>query len=136
MTALSAFVLFFGILIVSIVGVDVLGNRPVFFLVGEVTPAVGFAVLLLGLALLAGTSALQDTQPRLTASTHDSKRLSACRAVRPAETRRRTAAHRHLTHRPTHSGARPSCGGGRAALGGVAQTMSTMPVRRPTRARP
>ena len=51
-TALSAAVLFFGILIVSIVGVDVLGNRPVFFLVGDVTPAVGFAVLLLGLALL------------------------------------------------------------------------------------
>jgi hypothetical protein len=51
-TALSAVVLFFGILIVSIVGVDVLGNRPVFFLVGDVTPAVGFAVLLLGLALL------------------------------------------------------------------------------------
>ena len=51
-TALSALVLFFGILIVSIVGVDVLGNRPVFFLVGEVTPAVGVAVLLLGLALL------------------------------------------------------------------------------------
>jgi hypothetical protein len=51
-TAVSAAVLFFGILIVSIVGVDVLGNRPVFFLVGDVTPALGFAVLLLGLALL------------------------------------------------------------------------------------
>ncbi|HET8986980.1 MAG TPA: acyltransferase [Humibacillus sp.] len=50
--ALAALVLFFGILIVSIVGVDVLGNRPVFFLVGEVTPIVGFAVLGLGLALL------------------------------------------------------------------------------------
>ena len=47
-TAVSAAVLFFGVLIVSIVGVDVL----VFFLVGDVTPAVGFAVLLLGLALL------------------------------------------------------------------------------------
>ena len=58
-TALSAVVLFFGILIVSIVGVDVLGNRPVFFLVGEVTPAVGFAVLLLGLALLAAPSRLR-----------------------------------------------------------------------------
>ncbi|WP_404390961.1 acyltransferase [Humibacillus xanthopallidus] len=51
-TALSALVLFFGILIVSIVGVDVLGNRPVFFLVGDVTPAVGFAVLGAGLVLL------------------------------------------------------------------------------------
>jgi hypothetical protein len=51
-TAVSAAVLFFGILIVSIVGVDVLGNRPVFFLVGDVTPAVGFAVLLVGLGLL------------------------------------------------------------------------------------
>ena len=58
-TALSAVVLFFGILIVSIVGVDVLGNRPVFFLVGEVTPAVGFAVLLLGLALLAAPGRLR-----------------------------------------------------------------------------
>jgi surface polysaccharide O-acyltransferase-like enzyme len=51
-TAVSAGVLFFGILIVSIVGVDVLGNRAVFFLVGDVTPAVGFAVLGAGLALL------------------------------------------------------------------------------------
>jgi surface polysaccharide O-acyltransferase-like enzyme len=51
-TAVSAAVLFFGILIVSIVGVDVLGNRAVFFLVGDVTPAVGFAVLGVGLALL------------------------------------------------------------------------------------
>jgi len=42
----------FGILMVSIVGVDVLGNRPQFFLVGEVTPAVSFGVLVAGLALL------------------------------------------------------------------------------------
>jgi len=53
--AVSAGVLFFGILIVSIVGVDVLGNRPVYFLVGEVTPAVGFAVLVAGLLLLRAT---------------------------------------------------------------------------------
>jgi fucose 4-O-acetylase-like acetyltransferase len=53
--AVSAAVLFFGILIVSIVGVDVLGNRPVFFLVGDVTPIVGFAVLALGLLLLRAT---------------------------------------------------------------------------------
>lgn len=56
--AVSAGVLFFGILIVSIVGVDVLGNRPVFFLVGDVVPAVGFAVLALGLLLL------RTTRPR------------------------------------------------------------------------
>lgn len=53
--AVSAGVLFFGILIVSIVGVDVLGNRPVFFLVGDVTPIVGFAVLAVGLLLLRAT---------------------------------------------------------------------------------
>jgi fucose 4-O-acetylase-like acetyltransferase len=56
--AVSAGVLFFGILIVSIVGVDVLGNRPVFFLVGDVTPIVGFAVLGAGLLLL------RTTRPR------------------------------------------------------------------------
>ena len=56
--ALSAGVLFFGILIISIVGVDVLGNRPVFFLVGDVTPIVGFAVLAAGLLLL------RTTRPR------------------------------------------------------------------------
>ncbi|GAA2483550.1 acyltransferase [Terrabacter carboxydivorans] len=55
MAAVSAGVLFFGILIVSIVGVDVLGNRPVFFLVGDVTPVVGFAVLAAGLLLLRAT---------------------------------------------------------------------------------
>lgn len=53
--AVSAGVLFFGILIISIVGVDVLGNRPVFFLVGDVTPIVGFAVLAAGLLLLRTT---------------------------------------------------------------------------------
>jgi peptidoglycan/LPS O-acetylase OafA/YrhL len=53
--AVSAGVLFFGILIISIVGVDVLGNRPVFFLVGDVTPVVGFAVLAAGLLLLRTT---------------------------------------------------------------------------------
>ncbi len=51
--ALSALVIFFGILMVSIVGVDLLGNRAVFFLLGDVTPAVAFAVLGLGLTLLA-----------------------------------------------------------------------------------
>jgi hypothetical protein len=50
--AVSAGVLFFGILMVSIVGVDLLGNRAVFFLVGDVTPTVGFAVLAAGLLLL------------------------------------------------------------------------------------
>ena len=58
MAAAAAGVLFFGILIVSIVGVDVLGNRPVFFLVGDVTPVVGFAVLAAGLLLL------RTTRPR------------------------------------------------------------------------
>ena len=42
----------FGILMVSVTGVDILGNRPQFFLFGEVTPAAAFAVLLAGLALL------------------------------------------------------------------------------------
>jgi len=53
--AVAASVVFFGILMVSIVGVDVLGNRPVFFLVGDVTPAIAFAVLLCGVGLLAAT---------------------------------------------------------------------------------
>lgn len=48
----SAVLIFFGILVVSIVGVDVLGNRAVFFLVGDVTPAVGLVILGAGLALL------------------------------------------------------------------------------------
>lgn len=51
--AVSALVIFFGILMVSIAGVDVLGSRPVFFLLGDITPIVGFGVLGLGLALLA-----------------------------------------------------------------------------------
>jgi hypothetical protein len=38
---------------VSIVGVDILGNRAVFFLLGDVTPAVAFAVLGAGFGLLA-----------------------------------------------------------------------------------
>ena len=53
---LAVLVIFFGVLIVSVVGVDVLGNRPVFFLFGEVTPAVGFAVLGIGVGLLASTA--------------------------------------------------------------------------------
>jgi hypothetical protein len=53
--AVSAGVLFFAILVISIVGVDVLGNRPVFFLVGDAVPAVGFAVLAVGLLLLRAT---------------------------------------------------------------------------------
>jgi hypothetical protein len=53
--AVAAGLLFFGILMVSVVGVDVLGNRAVFFLLGDVTPAIAFAVLLAGLALLAAT---------------------------------------------------------------------------------
>lgn len=48
----SALLVFFGILIISIVGVDVLGNRAVFFLVGDVTPAVGFALLGAGIGAL------------------------------------------------------------------------------------
>ncbi|MFZ1286590.1 MAG: acyltransferase family protein [Candidatus Phosphoribacter sp.] len=42
----------FGILMVSIVGVDILGNRPQYFLVGELTPGQAFLVLFAGLALL------------------------------------------------------------------------------------
>ncbi len=55
LAVVAALVVFFGILMVSIVGVDVLGNRPVFFLVGDVTPATSFAVLLCGVGLLAAT---------------------------------------------------------------------------------
>ena len=46
----SGFIVFS--ILVSVTGVDVLGNRPQFFLFGEVTPAAAFAVLLAGLALL------------------------------------------------------------------------------------
>ncbi|MEO7448497.1 MAG: acyltransferase [Humibacillus sp.] len=52
MAAAGVAVVCLGVLVVSVVGVDVLGNRPVFFLVGEVTPAAGLAVLLVGLALI------------------------------------------------------------------------------------
>lgn len=55
--AVAALVIFFGILMVSVVGVDVLGNRPVFFLVGDITPAIAFGVLLCGAGLLALTRA-------------------------------------------------------------------------------
>lgn len=58
--ASSAVLIFFGILVVSIVGVDVLGNRAVFFLVGDVTPLVGFAVLAAGIGLLLATTAGQQ----------------------------------------------------------------------------
>jgi fucose 4-O-acetylase-like acetyltransferase len=61
--AMSAFVIFFGILMVSIVGVDVLGNRPVFFLLGDVTPVVAFAVLGAGLAMLAAARPRVAAQP-------------------------------------------------------------------------
>ena len=73
--AVSAGVLFFGILIVSIVGVDVLGNRPVFFLVGDVTPIVGFAVLGAGLLLLRARPAPAHPAP-------DAR--SACRVSAPS----------------------------------------------------
>ena len=52
LAVLAVVVTVFGVLMVSITGVDILGNRPQFFLVGEVTPAVAFAVLLAGLGLL------------------------------------------------------------------------------------
>ena len=42
----------FGILMVSIVGVDILGNRSQFFLFGMLTPGQAFLVLLVGLGLL------------------------------------------------------------------------------------
>jgi fucose 4-O-acetylase-like acetyltransferase len=67
--ALAALALFFGILMVSIVGVDVLGNRPVFFLAGEILPVVGFAVLATGLGLLRlarpGVTGPPVTRPRV-----------------------------------------------------------------------
>jgi hypothetical protein len=57
LAAVAALVIFFGILMVSVVGVDVLGNRLVFFLVGDITPAIAFGVLLCGAGLLALTRA-------------------------------------------------------------------------------
>jgi hypothetical protein len=65
LAAVAAAVVFFGILMVSIVGVDVLGNRPVFFLVGDVTPTVAFAVLLCGMGLLAATRPVGAARHRL-----------------------------------------------------------------------
>ncbi|MDN5764886.1 MAG: acyltransferase [Humibacillus sp.] len=55
LAGVAALVIFFGVLIVSVAGVDVLGNRPVFFLLGEVTPAIGLVVLGAGVGLLAVT---------------------------------------------------------------------------------
>ncbi|HOF63329.1 MAG TPA: acyltransferase [Dermatophilaceae bacterium] len=52
LAAVATAVTVFGVLMVSIVGVDLLGNRPQFFLVGDVTPVVAFAVLAVGLVLL------------------------------------------------------------------------------------
>ena len=52
LAGLGAFVTVFGVLMVSIAGVDVLGNTPQFFLVGMVTPWQSFVVLVAGLALL------------------------------------------------------------------------------------
>ena len=52
LAAVATVVTVFGVLMVSIVGVDILGNRPQFFLVGEVTPVVAFVVLAVGLVLL------------------------------------------------------------------------------------
>ncbi len=51
---LGAFVTVFGVLMVSIAGVDLLGNNPQFFLVGMVTPWQCFAVLLAGIVMLGG----------------------------------------------------------------------------------
>jgi hypothetical protein len=45
------------------VGVDVLGNRAVFFLLGDVTPGVAFAVLGAGLAMLAAARPRVAAQP-------------------------------------------------------------------------
>lgn len=50
--AVGAAVIFVGILMVSIAGVDVLGGRPQFFLVGDVTPAQGLLVLVAGSVIL------------------------------------------------------------------------------------
>lgn len=52
LAAVGAFVTFFGILMVSMAGVDILGNRPVYFLLGDVTPAIAFVVFLIGVGLL------------------------------------------------------------------------------------
>lgn len=57
----AALVIVVGVLIVSVAGVDVLGNRPVFFLVGEVTPAIGLVVLGLGVGLLAVTGRVDQS---------------------------------------------------------------------------
>lgn len=50
--ALGVLVTVFGVLMVSIAGVDLLGNRAQFFLFGNVTPVLCFAVLALGIGLL------------------------------------------------------------------------------------
>ncbi len=55
LAALSAPLIVIGVLMVSVVGVDVLGNRAVFFLVGDVTPVMALAVMAAGLGLLALT---------------------------------------------------------------------------------
>jgi hypothetical protein len=65
LAAVAALVIYFGILMVSVVGVDVLGNRRVFFLAGDVTPAIAFAVLLCGAALLAATRPAGGARRRL-----------------------------------------------------------------------
>ena len=73
LAAVAVAVVVFGVLMVSITGVDVLGNRPQFFLVGEVTPGVAFLVLVVGLGMLALAGprgqGRQLTQSRRTAST-------------------------------------------------------------------
>lgn len=53
----------FGILMVSIVGVDILGNRSQFFLLGMLTPGQAFLVFLVGLGLL--RLAAPRDQPRV-----------------------------------------------------------------------
>ncbi len=55
LAAAGALVTFLGILMMSIAGVDVLGNRPVHFLVGDITPAIAFGVFLLGVGLVSLT---------------------------------------------------------------------------------
>lgn len=59
----SAPVIVLGILMVSVVGVDVLGNRGVFFVLGDLTPAAALAVMGLGLGLLAVTRPPRRRRP-------------------------------------------------------------------------
>ncbi len=63
LAGLGVAVVFVGILMISIAGVDVLGNRPAYFLVGDIVPITGFAVFGLGLVALSAARPRRATDP-------------------------------------------------------------------------